>query len=102
ATLYNLLFIEVYRSIIGSKKPLIAALVDLLDTLGVPTRSIKDALKILFGLVLYSLNRTALVELGTMPPLFALVVKDERRGVVEDATMVITQVAGCDESMEVF
>ncbi|THU55341.1 hypothetical protein C4D60_Mb11t05550 [Musa balbisiana] len=102
ATLYSLLSVEAYRSIIGSKKPLIAALVDLLGAPGAPTRSIKDALKALFGLALYPLNRTALVELGAVPPLFALVVKDGRRGLVEDATAVIAQVAGCDESVEAF
>ncbi|URE14117.1 U-box domain-containing protein [Musa troglodytarum] len=65
------------------KKPLIAAaLVDLLSALDAPTRSIKDVLKALFGLDLYPLSRTALVELGIV-------------GVVED-------VARRDESMEVF
>ncbi|CAL9183117.1 unnamed protein product [Musa hybrid cultivar] len=77
---YSFLSIEVYRSIIGSKKPLIVALVDLLSAPDASTRSIKDALKALFGLDLYSLNRTTLVELGVVLPLFVLVVKDGRKG----------------------
>ncbi|RRT42106.1 hypothetical protein B296_00018843 [Ensete ventricosum] len=67
----------------------------LMDLLGAPTRSNKDVLKALFALALYPLNHIALIELGIMPPLFALMV-------VEDAMTVITQVAGCDKSMEVF
>ncbi|RWW11852.1 hypothetical protein BHE74_00049173 [Ensete ventricosum] len=59
-----------------------------------PTRFIKDALKVLFDLALYLLNRTALVELGVMPPLFVLVVKDPMT--------VIAQVVRCDESIEAF
>lgn len=68
-----------------------------MDLLGALTRSIKDALK-----ALYPLNRTTLVKLGAMPPLFILVVKDGRRGVVEDATTVIDQVARHDENVEAF
>ncbi|URE05489.1 hypothetical protein MUK42_19734 [Musa troglodytarum] len=45
-----------------------------------PTSSIKNALKALFDLVLYLLNCTTLVELGIVPPLLILVVKDEWRG----------------------
>lgn len=37
-----------------------------------------------------------------MSPLFALVVKDGRRGLVRDTIAMITQVAGCDESMKAF
>ncbi|URE08381.1 U-box domain-containing protein [Musa troglodytarum] len=76
----SLLLVEVYCSIIGSKKPFIVALMDLLNALGLSTRSIKNALKALFGLNLYSLNCTILVELGTVLPLFALMVKDNERG----------------------
>ncbi|RWW14608.1 hypothetical protein GW17_00021608 [Ensete ventricosum] len=72
-------------SIIGSEKLLIVALMDLPVALDMPTRSIKDVLKALFGLGLYLLDRIIVVELSVVPPLFALVVKDERRGVVEDA-----------------
>ncbi|WOK99102.1 U-box domain-containing protein 4-like [Canna indica] len=101
-TVYSLLSIDAYRPIIGSKRSLVAALVDLLRAPDAPTRSIKDALKALFGVALYPLNRAAVVELGAVPPLFALVVKDGRTGVVEDATAVISQVAGCYESVEAF
>ncbi|URE36024.1 U-box domain-containing protein [Musa troglodytarum] len=102
ATLYSLLCVDAYRPIIGSKKPLITGLVDLLRTPGASTRSIKDALKALFGLALYPLNRAALVELRAVPPVFALVANDARTGVVEDATAVIAQVAGCYESVDAF
>ncbi|CAL9772632.1 unnamed protein product [Musa acuminata subsp. burmannicoides] len=85
-----------------SNKPLIATLVDLLDALDVSFTSIKDMLKLLFSLVLDSLNNTALVELGIVPPLFEMVVKDGRRGLVGDTMVAITQVAGCDESMKAF
>ena len=86
--LYSFLSVEDYHSIIGSKKPLIVALIDLLSAPNTSTRSIKDALKALFSLDLYSLNRTTLVEL----PLFMLVVKNGRKGVVEDVTIVIAHV----------
>ncbi|XP_074575844.1 U-box domain-containing protein 16-like [Curcuma longa] len=103
ATVYSLLSVDEYRPIIGSKRSLIAALLDLFRGHGVtPTRSIKDALKAIFLLSLYPLNRATLVEMGAVPPLFALVVKDGRRGVVEDATAVISQVAGCYESVDAF
>lgn len=68
--LYDFLFVEVYCSIIRSNKSLIVALVDLLGKIGVLTRSIKDTLKVLFDLALYSLNFIALVKLGIVPPLF--------------------------------
>ncbi|CAD5194597.1 unnamed protein product [Musa acuminata subsp. malaccensis] len=89
-TLYSLLSIEAYRSIIGSKKPLVIALMDLLGTPpSTPTRSIKDVLKALFNLILYLLNSIALIESGIMLPLFMLVVKDRWRVVVEDEMVVI-------------
>ncbi|XP_065009038.1 uncharacterized protein LOC135639171 [Musa acuminata AAA Group] len=75
---------------------------DLLDALDVSTRSIKDMLKAFFVLALYMLNCTALIELGVVPPLFSLVVKDGWRGLVEDAMMTIAQVVGCNESAKVF
>ncbi|XP_009390134.2 U-box domain-containing protein 15-like [Musa acuminata AAA Group] len=101
-TLYSLLSIEAYRSIIGSKKPLVIALMDLLGTPpSTPTRSIKDVLKALFSLTLYLLNSIALIELGIMSPLF-LVVKDRWRVVVEDAMVVIAWVTGCDDSIKSF
>ncbi|CAL9052938.1 unnamed protein product, partial [Musa banksii] len=102
ATLYSLLSNKAYRSIIKSKETLIATFVDLLGASDVLTRSIKDILKVDFRLIIYPLNCTALIELGIVPPLFELVVKDKRKGMVVDATMVITHVAGCDESVKAF
>ncbi|RWW86856.1 hypothetical protein BHE74_00004360 [Ensete ventricosum] len=46
---------------------------DLPVALDMPTRSIKDVLKALFGLGLYLLDRIIVVELSVVPPLFALV-----------------------------
>ncbi|CAL9077553.1 unnamed protein product, partial [Musa acuminata var. zebrina] len=102
ATLYSLLSNKTYCSIIKSKETLIATFVNLLGASNVLTRSIKDILKVDFGLIIYPLNRTTLIELGIVPPLFAPVVKDERKGMVVDATIVIIHVAGCDESVKAF
>lgn len=65
-------------------------------------RSIKDALKALFGIALYPLNRQQIINLGGVQPLFSLIVNDGRIGIVEDATAVIAQIAGCEESSEEF
>ena len=45
-----------------------------------------------------------MVRLGAVPALFAIVVKEKRKksGIVEDATAVIAQIAGCEESEEAF
>lgn len=102
ATLYSLLVVAEYRPIIGAKRDIIFALVDIIRNSKSPPRSIKDALKALFGLSLYPLNRATMVELGAVPALFSLVVKDGRIGIVEDATAVIAQVAGCYESGDAF
>lgn len=102
ATLYSLLSVDEYRPIIGSKRPLVSSLIGLLRSPNSPTRSIKDALKALFGIALYPLNRPAIVDLGAVPALFSLVVKDGRTGIVEDTTAVISQVAGCYESVDAF
>nr|CAD1839779.1 unnamed protein product [Ananas comosus var. bracteatus] len=75
----DLLAVEAYDPIIVSKPPLLTfllAFLVFLHALGVPTCSIKDTLKVLYGVVLYLLNRLALVELRTVPALFSLVVKD--------------------------
>ncbi|XP_072961118.1 U-box domain-containing protein 16 [Typha angustifolia] len=101
AVLYSLLSVDSYRPIIGAKRDLISSLVPLLRSPN-PTRSIKDSLKALFGIALYPLNRPTLVESGCVQAIFSLVVKDGRSGVVEDATAVIAQVAGCGESVEAF
>ncbi|KAF7836208.1 U-box domain-containing protein 11 [Senna tora] len=102
ATLHSLLVVDDYRPIIGSKRDIVYALVDIIRSLNSPSRSIKDALKALFGISLYPLNRGTVIHLGAVPPLFSLVVKDGRVGIVEDATAVIAQIAGCEESEEAF
>lgn len=101
ATLYSLLCVESYRPIIGSKRPIISSLISLLRS-PVSTRSTKDALKALFGISLYPLNRPTLIELGAVSALFLLIVKDGRNGIVEDVTAVIAQIAGCGESVDAF
>ncbi|KAI9088276.1 hypothetical protein K1719_029997 [Acacia pycnantha] len=102
ATLHSLLVIDEYRPIIGSKRDIVYALVDIIKCLNSPSRSIKDALKALFGMSLYPLNRSTMIHLGAAAPLFTLVVKDGRIGIVEDSTAVIAQIAGCEESEEAF
>ncbi|CAN1762870.1 U-box domain-containing protein 2 [Linum perenne] len=52
----------------------------------------------LFRISLHPPNRSTVVDLGAVAPLFSLVVKDGRVGIVEDATAVIAQIAGCEES----
>lgn len=93
---------ETYRPIVGSKRDIIYALIDIIRYPDSPSRSVKDGLKALFGLALYPLNRSTLVEFGAVAALFGLVVEDGRVGVVEDSTAVIAQVAGCEESLEAF
>ncbi|KAF8395690.1 hypothetical protein HHK36_019640 [Tetracentron sinense] len=102
ATLYSLLVVDDYRPIIGAKRDIVYALINIIRKENSPPRSIKDALKALFGISLYPLNRTTMIELGVVPALFSLVVNDSRVGVVEDSTAVIAQVAGCDESWGAF
>ncbi|KAL5570225.1 hypothetical protein UlMin_026800 [Ulmus minor] len=102
ATLHSLLVVDEYRPIVGSKRDIIYSLLDIIKSNNSPPRSIKDALKALFGIALYPLNRSSMIELGAAPALFSLVVKDGRVGIVEDATAVIAQVAGCEESEEAF
>lgn len=106
AALYSLLSVDAYRPIIGAKDDIVSALVAMLrpaaPTHPAPTRSVKDALKALFGVALYPLNRAAVVRLGAVPALFSLIVKDGRAGILEDCTAVVAQVAGCDESVEAF
>ncbi|XP_023899065.1 U-box domain-containing protein 11 [Quercus suber] len=102
ATLHSLLIVDEYRPIIGSKRDIIYSLIDIVKHVGSPTRSVKDALKALFGIALYPLNRKTVIELGGVGTLFSLVMKDLAVGVVEDATAVIAQIAGCEESEEAF
>ncbi|XP_054790444.1 U-box domain-containing protein 1-like isoform X1 [Prosopis cineraria] len=102
ATLYSLLVVDNYRPIIGSKRDIVYALVDIIKTPNSPIRSIKDALKALFGIALHPLNRCTMIQLGAVEALFSLVQKDRKVGIVEDATAVIAQIAGCEESEEAF
>lgn len=102
ATIYSLLVVDDYRPIIGAKPHILSSLIELARNPNSTPRSIKDALKALFGVALYPLNRPRLVELGVVPVLFSIVVKDTRIGVVEDAVAVIVQVAGCYESVDAF
>lgn len=101
AAVHSLLVVDAYRPVVGGRAGLLGPLIQLLQP-NSPARSIKDALKALFGVALHPPNRPRLVELGAVPPLFHLVVKDSRIGVVEDATAVIAQVAGCAESVDAF
>ncbi|KAF9613594.1 hypothetical protein IFM89_009264 [Coptis chinensis] len=102
ATLYSLLLVDSYRPIIGAKRDIVYALIEIIKCQNSVPRTIKDGLKALFGVALYPLNRANMIDLGIVGPLFSLVVKDGRLGIVEDATAVIAQVAGCYESGEAF
>lgn len=95
---------EAHREAIGARRPLLSALVALLRAppRSNSTRATKDALKALFGVALYPPSRATLVSLGVVQALFALVMTDPRNGIVEDATAVVAQVAGCAESLEAF
>lgn len=73
ATLHSLLVVDTYRPIIGAKSQLLSPLLRLIQPPNSSTRSVKDALKALFGVALYPLNRPALIDLGAVPPLFHLV-----------------------------
>ncbi|XP_023538067.1 protein spotted leaf 11 [Cucurbita pepo subsp. pepo] len=98
ATLHSLLVVDEYRPVIGSKRDIIYSLVDILKFRKSPQRSIKDALKALFGIALCQPNRSTMVDLGVIPPLFSLVVVGSHAGIVEDASAVVAQVAGCEDS----
>ncbi|KAE8702149.1 putative LRR and NB-ARC domains-containing disease resistance protein [Hibiscus syriacus] len=101
AALHSLLIAdESYRPVIGSKRDILYSLLSIVGDKHAPTRSIKDALKALFGIALYPLNRASLVGLGAVPALVSLIVRDARTGIVEDATAVLAQVAGCEETEE--
>ncbi|MBA0665024.1 hypothetical protein Goklo_004950, partial [Gossypium klotzschianum] len=101
ATLHSILIAdESSRPIIGSKRDILYTLLSIIGDEHAPARSIKDALKALFGIALYQLNRASLVGLGAVPALVSLIVRDARKGIVEDATAVLAQIAGCEESEE--
>lgn len=102
ALLFSLLMEDEYRPIIGSKRDIIYALVDLIRNGRSHPRSVKDALKALFGISLWKGNRATVIELGAVPVLFSLLLKDGRVGIVEDVTAVIAQIAGCEQAWEEF
>lgn len=101
-TVFSLLTVEINRPIIGHKRDILFGLIDIVRNPNSASRSIKDALKALFSVALYPLNRAQIIELGVVPALFSLLCKDGRVGVLEDATAVIAQIAGCQESWEAF
>ncbi|XP_004511041.1 U-box domain-containing protein 16 [Cicer arietinum] len=104
ATIHSLLSsVDDYRTVVGSKREIVYALVDILRChRSSPPRTVKDSLKALFAIALHPLNRATMVQFGVVPALFSLIVNDGRVGIVEDATAVIAQVAGCEESAEAF
>ncbi|XP_020102075.1 uncharacterized protein LOC109719704 [Ananas comosus] len=59
--------VEIYYPVIVLKRPLLAFLLALLRALEAPTCLINDALKALFGVTLYPLNRPPLIKLGALP-----------------------------------
>ncbi|XP_049387304.1 U-box domain-containing protein 11 [Solanum stenotomum] len=101
-TIFSLLTVESYRSIIGHKRDILFGLIDIIKNPNSHSRTVKDALKALFGIALYPMNRAHIVELGAVPPLFSLLCNDGRAGILEDVTAVIAQIAGCEESWEAF
>ncbi|CAG7868319.1 hypothetical protein BRARA_F00517 [Brassica rapa] len=101
AAIYSLLIAEEsYRPVVGSKRDIIFSLIHVIRYQDSHPRSIKDALKALFAVALHPANRSTMISLGAIPALFSLIVKDSRCGIVEDATAVMAQVAGCEESEE--
>ncbi|XP_020236290.1 protein spotted leaf 11 [Cajanus cajan] len=107
ATLHSLLAVVAeFRPIVSSNPDILHALVGIISHPDSPTRSVKDALKASFGAALYPPSRVTLIRLGVVPFLFGLVAKGKdgkrRIGIIEDATAVIAQVAGCKESEEAF
>lgn len=102
ALVFSLLYVDEYRSVIGCKRDIVYALVKSVGDRSNPSRSVQDGLRALFGISLCQLNRKVMVELGAVLVLFKVVMKDGRVGIVEDATAVIAQVAGCEVSLNAF
>ncbi|KAK4339450.1 hypothetical protein RND71_040912 [Anisodus tanguticus] len=102
ATIFSLLTAESYRPIIGHKRDILFGLIDIIKNPNSDSRTVKDALKALFGIALYPLNRAQIIELGAVTPLFALLCNDGRVGILEDVTAVVAQIAGCEESWKEF
>ena len=94
ATIHSLLSsVDDYRTVVGSKREIVYALVDILRChRSSPPRTVKDSLKALFAIALHPLNRATMVQFGVVPALFSLIVNDGRVGIVEDASAVIAQV----------
>ncbi|KAL2337200.1 hypothetical protein Fmac_011646 [Flemingia macrophylla] len=110
-TLYSLLAVVAeFRPTVSSNPDIFRSLVGIISHPDSPTKSVKDALKACFGIALHPPSRIMLIGLGAVPVLFALIVKDKekdkdgkrRKGLIEDATAVIAQIAGCEESEEAF
>ncbi|CAN1136006.1 hypothetical protein LINPERHAP2_LOCUS9211 [Linum perenne] len=79
----NLLFLddgESHGPVIGSKRDIVYLLIEIVRSPKYSMRSIKDALMALFGISLPLSNRSTVVDLGAVPTLFSLVVKDGRGG----------------------
>ncbi|XP_078436074.1 ARM repeat superfamily protein [Wolffia australiana] len=106
AVVCSLLAEESFRPVIGAKDELISALIAMLRPIHPPypnpSRSVKDAMKAIFGIAVCAANRSGLIRLGAVPALFWLIVNDARAGIVEDATAVVAQIAGCKGSLEAF
>ncbi|XP_031505170.1 U-box domain-containing protein 1 [Nymphaea colorata] len=102
ATVYSLLIDEPFRPILGSKPEIVSAVVDLLRSPDAGPMTTKDALRALFVMALYPLNRPKLVDSGVVPALFSLLISSPIAGIVDDATAVAAQVAGCTESLDAF
>ncbi|XP_020205890.1 U-box domain-containing protein 17 [Cajanus cajan] len=104
AAIHSLLSsVDEYRPLVGSKREIVYALVDILRChVSSPPRTIKDALKALFAIALHPLNRSTMINLGVVPALFSLLVKDGRLGIVEDATAVVAQVAASPDAADAF
>lgn len=99
ALIFSLNAVENYRAIFGDKAGVVRGLLDLIR-MGNP-KCTKDALKALFHLALHPLNRPKMVSAGVVAVLFSLVMNSSM-GLVEDATAVLAQVAGCSESAQGF
>ncbi|XP_057740940.1 protein spotted leaf 11-like [Arachis stenosperma] len=105
ATLHCLLsFVPEFRPTVGARRDILHSLIGIIESSDSPRRSVKDALKASFGIALHGPNRAIMVQLGAGSALFHLVTKEriKKIGIMEDATAVIAQIAGCEESEEAF
>ncbi|MED6216243.1 hypothetical protein PIB30_005504 [Stylosanthes scabra] len=105
ATLHCLLsHVPEFRATVGASHDILHSLLRIMESPDSPRRSVKDALKASFGIALHPPNRAILVRLGAVSALFHLVTKERKKriGIMEDATAVIAQIAGCEESEEAF